>query len=114
VLSIQRTLITAKPFRRLVRDPLLGLGAGDEGTDLFAEVRPVDLDKPPASTSERSRSEFGRRGTCGHMSPATFGYLRLATAVMSTENLATKLEPHQLEPGAGNGLIGVVAMPVAV
>src|SRR5580704_8784772 len=42
------------------------------------------------------------------------GYLRLAPSVMSIENLAMKAEPHQLEPGAGNGLIAVVAMPVAV
>jgi hypothetical protein len=33
---------------------------------------------------------------------------------MSTESLAMKLGPHQLDPGSGKGLIGVVAIPLAV
>jgi hypothetical protein len=116
VLLVRRTTISTQPIRGPVRDPLLRLGAGGERTDLLAEVLPVDLDEPPFRTSERQRSELGRRGTLWSCAPRhePRGYLRLATAVMSTENLAMKLEPHQLEPGAGNGLIGVVAMPVAV
>jgi hypothetical protein len=38
----------------------------------------------------------------------------LAAAVISTDNFAMKLAPHQLDPGSGNGLIGVVAIPLAV
>jgi hypothetical protein len=45
---------------------------------------------------------------------AHFPYLRFAAAVMSTDSFAMKLAPHQLDPGAGNGLIGVVAIPLAV
>jgi Phage integrase family len=41
-------------------------------------------------------------------------HLRFAAAVISTDNFAMKLAPHQLDPGSGNGLIAVVAIPLAV
>ena len=66
---------------------------------------------PSGSASHNGAGEEGTDLPAGH---ERFGYLRLAPSVMSIENLAMKAEPHQLEPGAGNGLIAVVAMPVAV
>jgi len=76
-----------------------------------------DLHVPAFGAGKRSRrscmSIVSQAHPVAHR-PFEVCYLRLATAVMSTENLAMKAEPHQLEPGAGNGLIGVVATPLAV
>jgi hypothetical protein len=61
----------------------------------------------------QSRWRATRLGSFGR-TPSHRSYLRFAAAVISTDNFAMKLAPHQLEPGSGNGLIGVVAIPLAV
>ena len=85
--------------------------------------RPKNADCPP-SPANRPGPLASSREACSQTVVAVrkidrnhreaSGYLRLAPSVMSIENLAMKAEPHQLEPGAGNGLIAVVATPVAV
>jgi hypothetical protein len=61
-----------------------------------------------------NRSFWNERDHADGSEIALIAHLRFAAAVMSTDNFAMKLAPHQLEPGAANGLIGVVAIPLAV
>jgi hypothetical protein len=76
-------------------------------------IRPVE--SPPDQNTGGALPRLGESAIPPNDSKiALMSHLRFAAAVMSTDSFAMKLAPHQLDPGAGNGLIGVVAMPVAV
>jgi hypothetical protein len=112
--SRERTVVWVKITRDCRRSPNDQTRAPPGSTDLPKPRHLVRAEpfRDTATTVSRGRCERDRpMANDGSRSQCHF---RLAAAVMSTDNFAMKLAPHQLEPGSGNGLIGVVAMPVAV
>ena len=72
------------------------------------------VDWPPSALGHKPIAPRNKSSGSIQAGMSEASYLRFAAAVMSTDSFAMKLAPHQLDPGAGNGLIGVVAIPVAV